>query len=302
MKAVFQDRFGSADVLRVREVEKPVLADDRVLVRVRAASVNALVWHLLRGKPFLVRLLEGMRKPKKPVRGVDVAGTVDAVGKSVTRWKPGDEVSGTATGSFAEHTSAAKGKLARKPSNVTFEQAPAVPIAALSALEALRDKGPVKPGQRVLICGAGGGVGSFAVQIATSLDAQVTAVTSTGNMDMVRSIGADPVIDYTKEDSSRRGERYDLLVDFSGNRSRAGCRRVLTPKGTLVLVGSMKDGVGGLLWAMLIRRFVSNRLATFIAKGGEEDLVRLADLLESGKLSPVIDRHFPLAEAPLAIR
>jgi NADPH:quinone reductase-like Zn-dependent oxidoreductase len=300
MKAVVQDRYGPPEVFRVAEVPVPALPDDRVLVRVRAASVNALDWRMARASPFLIRFGNGLLRPKNPVRGVDVAGVVESVGKNVTTWKPGDEVFGTVKGSFAEFAAAIPTNLAPKPSRLTFEQAAALPIAAFTALEALRDHGHLTTGQRVLIYGAGGGVGTFAVQIAKSIGAHVTAVTRTENLDLVRSIGADAVVDYTKEEFTERPERYDLVVDIGGNRPFRALRRLLNPTGQIVVVGG--KGLGHVLKALLISRFRNQRLTVFIAKGKDEDLQVLKGLADAGQLTPVIDRRYPLAGVPDALR
>ena len=303
MKAIVQDGYGSPDVLKLREIEMPVVGDDRVLVRVSAASVNAADWHLMRMLPHLIGML--LRSSRSSVRGFDVAGHVEAVGKNVTRFKPRDEVFGTGIGTFAEYVTTSEDRLAPKPRNLTFEQAAAIPVAGVSALQGLRDKAHVQPGQRVLIYGAGGGVGTFAVQIAKSLGAHVTAVSSTRNVDLVRSIGADEVIDYTKEDFAKRGQRYDVLFDIGANRSFADCRRVLVPDGTLVLAGAPKGLwaiLSRLLKAQLLSRIGSQRIASFLARVRHEDLVVLKELVEAGKLSPVIDRQYPLSEVPDAVR
>ena len=306
MKAIVQDGYGSADVLRLRDIEKPVVSDQDVLVRVRAASVNALDWHVVRGGPFLHMMAFLLRQPKINVRGVDVAGHVEAVGKNVTRLKPGDEVFGSARGAFAEYVAAKEDRFVPKPRRLTFEQAAAVGIAGVTALQGLRDKARLRPGQRVLIHGAGGGVGTFAVQIAKALDVHVTAVTSTRNLDVVRSIGPDEVIDYTQEDFTRRGQRHDVLFDVAATRSLADLRRVLEPKGTLVLAGAAKgDGfapLGRILKALVLSRVGSQRLVPYIATVRYDDLVVLKELIEAGKLSPVIDRTFPLSEAADAVR
>jgi NADPH:quinone reductase-like Zn-dependent oxidoreductase len=305
MKAIVYHRYGSPDVLELREIDKPVVTDDDVLVRVRAASVNPLDWHYMRGTPYVVRIGAGFRKPKVTRLGVDVAGQVEAIGKNVTQFQPGDEVFGTCKGAFAEYVCASEGALVLKPANLTFEQAAAVPLAALSALQALRDKGKVQPGQKVLINGASGGVGTFAVQIAKSFGGEVTGVCSTRNVDMVRSIGADQVIDYTQEDFTKSGQRYDLILD-NVDRSLSDCRRALTPKGTLVLIGGSAgrwiDGLGRSIKAGVLSPFVSQRLCPFLAKGNKQDLHVLKDLIEAGKLTPVIDRTYPLSEVPEAIR
>ena len=303
MKAMVQDGYGSPDVLKLREIEMPVVGDDGVLVRVSAASLNAADWHLMRRLPHLIGML--LRSSPSSVRGFDVAGPVEAVGKNVTRYRPGDEVFGTGMGTFAEYVTTSEDRLAPKPRNLTFEQAAAIPVAGFTALQGLRDKAHVQPGQRVLIYGAGGGVGTFAVQIAKSLGAHVTAVSSTRNVDLVRSLGADEVIDYTMEDFTKRGQRYDVLFDIGANRSFADCRRVLVTNGTLVLVGAPKGLwaiLSRLLKAQLLSRIGRQRIASFLARGRHEDLVVLKELAEAGKLSPVIDRQYPLSEVPDAIR
>jgi len=306
MKAVYQDRYGPADVLQIREVEKPATASGHVLVKVRAASVNALDWHTMSGKPFLARLMGGLSRPKRPIRGADVAGVVESVGEGITRWKPGDEVFGTADGSFAEYAAAAEGNVAAKPPILTFEQAAAVPIAAFTALEGMRDHGELKAGQKVLVNGAGGGVGTFAVQIAKALGAEVIATTTTQNLELIRSLGASEVIDYTADDFTRGPRRYDVIFDLGANRPLRSYRRVLSPKGTYVMVGAPHGGslrvVGRLLKIRLFSKLVSQRFRFFIAKGRDEDLVYLKDLLAAGKIVPVIDRTFPLSQASEAIR
>ncbi|MBI3981797.1 MAG: NAD(P)-dependent alcohol dehydrogenase [Gemmatimonadetes bacterium] len=302
MKAIVQERYGSPDGLALREIEKPIVGDDRVLVRVRAASLNASDWHLMHRLPHVIGFLLGM--PRSRVRGGDMAGQVEAVGKGVTRFKPGDEVFGVGIGSFAEYTTAFEDRLAPKPRNLTFEQAAAVPVAGCTALQGLRDKAQVKPGQRVLIYGAGGGVGTFAVQIAKALGAHVTAVTSTGNLDLIRSIGADEVIDYTSEDFTRRSERFDVVFDNGANRSHADCQRVLASNGKLVLCGAPKS-IWASLWrlvkAMMTPQSGSQRVS-FLARVRTGDLVALKELAEAGKLSPAIDRQYPLSEVPHALR
>jgi NADPH:quinone reductase-like Zn-dependent oxidoreductase len=306
MKAIVRHRYGSPDVLALEDVDVPALEDDRVLVRVHAASVNALDWHSLRGLPYLVRMSEGLRKPKTSAMGVDVAGRVEAVGKSVTEFRPGDDVFGARDGAFAEYVSAREKMLVRKPPNLTFEQAAAVPVAAITALQAVRDKGQLQPGQRVLINGAGGGVGTFAVQLAKAFGGDVTAVTSPENLDMVRSIGADRVLDYTREDFTKGGQRFDLILDLGGTRSLSACRRALTRVGTYVLVGGRSGRwikpMDRALGAAILSRFVRQRLVFFIAKLNKEDLILLKELLEAGKLTSVIDRTYPLRETPDAIR
>lgn len=303
MKAVVQKGYGSPDGLELREIERPTVGDDGVLVRVCAASVNAADWHLLRRLPHLVGRL--MRQPRSDVRGFDLAGRVEAAGRNVTRLKPGDEVFGTGIGAFAEYATASEGRLAARPRNLTFEQAAAIPVAGFTALQGLRDTARLEPGQRVLIYGAGGGVGTFAVQIAKALGAHVTAVSSTRNLDLVRSIGADEAVDYTKEDFAARGQRYDVLFDIGANRSLADCRRVLTPNGILVLAGAPNElwaVVSRLLKARLMSRAGGRRIASFMARATHDDLVVLKELVEAGKLSPVIDRQYPLAEVPEAVR
>jgi NADPH:quinone reductase-like Zn-dependent oxidoreductase len=283
-----------------------VVGDDGVLVRVRAASVNALDWHWVRGLPYFMRLMAGLRKPKRSVPGVDLAGHVEAVGRSVTQFKPGDEVIGNRNGAFAEYVRGRERNFVPKPARITFEQAAAVPAAGLTALEALRDAGRMRSGQRVLINGASGGVGTFAVQIAKAFGADVTAVCSTRSVDMVRSLGADRVIDRTKEDFTRGAQRYDLMLDVAADRSLSDCRRVLARNGTVVLVGA-PDGrwlapLTRLLKALVLSRFVSQRLVPFLTKGSKDDLVVLKELIEAGKVTPVIDRTYPLRETAQAIR
>ena len=281
MRAIVQDRYGSPDFLELQEIDKPPVGDDRVLVRVRAASVNAADWHLMQRLPHLIGKL--LRLPQSRVRGGDMAGVVESVGRNVTRFKPGDEVFGVGLGSFAEYATASEDRLAPKPRHVTFEQAAAVPIAGCTALQGLRDKGQVQPGHRVLIHGAGGGVGTFAVQIAKSLGANVTAVSSTRNVDLLRSIGADEVVDYTQEEFTRRGQRYDILFDIGADRSFADCRRVLAPNGKLVLVGA-PSGPWATLARLLdaqLRSLMGNPPgAFFLARVRHEDLLVLRDLVD----------------------
>ncbi len=307
MKAIAQDKYGSSDVLELKDIDKPEIGDDDVLVRVHAAGVDPGVWHLMTGLPYLVRLGFGLRAPKTRVRGMDVAGRVEAVGKKVTQFQAGDEVFGTCDGSFAEYACAKEDKLAHKPANLTFEQAAAVPISAFTALQGLRDKGEVHAGQRVLIIGASGGVGTFAVQLAKAFGAEVTGVCSTTKVDMVRSIGADHVIDYTRDDFAQTGQRYDVILDTAGNRSVSHLRRALTPRGTLVIVGAEGGDrwIGGThrqIGALVLSPFVRHRLRTFISMERKADLLSLKELIEAGKVTPVIDRTYPLAEAPKAIR
>jgi NADPH:quinone reductase-like Zn-dependent oxidoreductase len=309
MNAVVQDTYGSPDVLQLREIDKPVVRDDEVLVQVHAAGVDPGVWHLMTGLPYLVRIMGyGLRKPKVGIRGRDVAGRVEAVGTNVTGFRPGDEVFGIGDGSFAEYVSARPDKLAPKPANLTFEQAAAVPISALTALQALRDRGTVQPGQTVLIIGAAGGVGTFAVQLAKAFGAEVTGVCSTTKVDLVRSIGADHVIDYTREDFADGARHWDLILDTAGRRSLSQLRRALAPRGTLVLVGGEGGGrwLGGfdrqILRAPAVSAFARQRLRPLVSKERSEDLLVLKELIEAGRVTPVIDRTYPLREAPEAIR
>ena len=307
MKAAVYTRCGPPDVVQIKDVEKPVPKDDEVLIRVRAASVNPVDWHFMRGTPYFVRIMTGLRKPKLKRLGVDVAGRVESVGRNVTQFKPGDEVFGTCRGAFAEYACTSESALVIKPNNVTFEQAASVPVAAFTALQGLRDKGKIQPGQKVLINGAAGGVGTFAVQIAKSFGADVTGVCSTRNVDMVRSIGADRVIDYTQEDFTKSGQRYDLFFDCVGNHSLSACRRVLNPKGIYIIVGGPDSRwMIGLLArpikALVLSRFVSQKFIMFIARSSKEDLTIMRDLMATGKVTPVIDRRYRLSEVPEAIR
>jgi len=307
MKALVQDRYGSADVLGLRQLPTPELKADQVLVRVRAASVNALDWHTMRGQPYFIRLVgEGFRRPKTETRGADIAGVVEAVGSDVTRFKPGDEVFGSGIRTFAELAVIREEGLVPKPSTITFEQAGAAGVAAFTALQGLRDKGRLQAGERVLVNGAGGGVGTFAVQIAKALGAEVTAVSSPPMLDTLRSIGADHVIDYTTTDFSRGTDRYDLVLDVGGTKSLGEVRRVLTPIGRHVLVGGpAQNSVGllfGLAWTVLVARLVSRKPIPFLAHRTLADLELIRQLLDSGQLTPVIERTYPLAEAAEAIR
>src|ERR1022692_725779 len=307
MKAIVYYNYGPPDVLKYEEIEKPTAGDDQVLVKVRAASVNPLDWHFMRGTPYFVRIMTGLRRPKVTRLGVDVAGQVEAVGRNVTQFKPSDEVFGTCRGAFAEYACTSESALVMKPNNVTLEQAASVPIAAFTALQGLRDKGQIQPGQRVLINGAAGGVGTFAVQIAKSFGAYVTGVCSTRNVDMVRLIGADRVIDYTQEDFTNSGQRYDLIFDSVGNHSLLACRRVLNPKGKYIAVGgpSSRWMIGPLtsaITAPVLSRLVDRKFVTFIAKGSKEDLTVMHELMEAGKVTPVIDKRYRLSEVPEAIR
>ena len=307
MKAIVHRCYGSPDVLKFEDVAKPTPADNEVLVKVHAASVNPLDWHYTRGEPYLVRMDGGLGAPTNPRLGVDFAGTVEAIGKNVKRFKPGDEVFGGKFGAFAEYVSVREDRaVVLKPANVTFEQAASVPIAALTALQALRDKGHIQAGQKVLINGASGGVGTFAVQIAKSFGADVTGVCSTRNVDMVRSIGADHVIDYTKEDFTKGDQRYDLIVDNVGSHSLSEYKRVLNPKGNFVMVGSTDKGkwIGGMstpLKAFMLSPFVSQKMVFMLAELTPEDLTKIGDLMQTGKVTPVIDRRYKLNEVPAAI-
>jgi NADPH:quinone reductase-like Zn-dependent oxidoreductase len=311
MKAVVYTDYGSPDVLEIRDVKKPVPNDDQVLIKVRAASVNPLDWHFMEGTPYIMRAMGvGLRKPKDPRLGVDYAGTVEAVGKNVTQFKPGDDVFGGKGGTFAEYVCARADKaIVLKPANLTFEQAASVPIAAITALQGLRDKGKIQPGQKVLINGASGGVGTFAVQIAKSFGAEVTGVCSTRNLDLVRSLGADHVIDYTKEDFTKGEQRYDLILDNVGTQPLSGFRRVLQPNGICVMIGGGGPNDGGLIGplgrpvkALLLSPFISQKMSMLMAELNKKDLTILGDLMQSGKVRPVIDRTYPLSQIAEAIR
>lgn len=304
MQATIQDRYGSADVLKLEEVDKPAIGDDGVLVRVQAASVNPLDWHIMRGRPFLVRLSSGLRRPRSRVRGVDVAGLVEAVGKEVTGLQPGDEVYGWCQGSFAEYAAGRERSLLSRPALMTAEQAAAVPVAGFTALQGLRDLGKIEAGHKVLVIGASGGVGTFAIQIAKGLGAEVTGVCSTRNVEMVHSLGADHVIDYTQEDVTKREARYDIVFQLAGTASPGRLRRILNPEGTLVLSSGMgrMGGIDRIIKALITSPFVSQRLTTWIAKNSRDDLVILNELIESGQLTPVIDRTFGLDKTAEAVR
>jgi NADPH:quinone reductase-like Zn-dependent oxidoreductase len=307
MKAAVYRCYGGVQVVNIEQIAKPTPAADRVLVRVHAASVNPLDWHYVEGKPYIMRPGAGLGAPDDVRLGVDFAGTVEAVGSNVTRYKPGDEVYGGADGSFAEYvTPRAEGSMALKPGNLSFEQAAAVPIAAITALQSLRDKGQLKPGQKVLINGASGGVGTFAVQIAKNLGAEVTGVCSTRNLAMVKSIGADHVIDYTREDFTQGPVHYDLIIDTVGTHSISDYRHALAPGGILVMVGGPSDGawlgpLSGIVKAMVVAPFVHEKLEFFIAQMNKEDLEVLRGMMEAGKLTPVIDRRYPLAQTREAL-
>jgi NADPH:quinone reductase-like Zn-dependent oxidoreductase len=310
MKAIVQDAYGSADVLELRDIPKPVPKDNEVLVRVHAAGLHRGDWHVMTGLPYLIRIVVpalGLRRPKVLVRGMDVAGTVAAVGEHVTRFQPGDAVFGWCDGSFAEYACAPEDHFAPKPANLSFEQAAAVPTSGFAALQGLRDMGEVQPGQKVLVIGAAGAVGLFAVQLAKAFGAQVTGVCSTAQVELVRSIGADEVIDYTRDDFADGTRHWDLILDTAGHRSLSQLRRALTPKGTLMIVGSEGRGrwLGGFdrsLRAPVLSRFVGQRLRMLASKPRQEDLQTLRELIEAGKLTPVIDRTYPLREVPEAIR
>lgn len=305
MKAIVQDRFGPPDVLQVREVEKPAIGDTDVLLRVRASSVNPADWHVIRGRPFFVRLAGyGLRTPRHPVPGTDVAGVVEAVGRDVTGLRPGDEVFGWARGAFAEYAPAAADRLAPKPAGLTFEQAAAVPLAASTALQGLRDIGRLQGGQRVLVIGASGGVGTFAVQIAKAMGAEVTGLCSTRNVELVRSIGADHVLDYTRDDPTAGEPEYDVIFQLAGTAAPGALRRALTPKGSLVLSSGdgRLSGLDRIVRATVTSPFVGQRLAAFVAHEIGTDLLALKQLIEAGRVTPVIDRTYPLAETPEAVR
>ena len=308
MKAIVQDRYGSADVLELREIDKPVVGPGEVLVRIKAAGVDPGVWHLMTGMPYLVRVMGyGFRAPKDRVRGRALAGTVEAVGADVTDIRLGDDVFGTCEGAFADYASARADRIARMPANLTFDQAATVPISAHTALQGLRDAGLLRPGQRVLIIGAAGGVGAFAVQLAKAFGAHVTGVCSTTKVDLVRSIGADDVIDYTRDDFASGTRRYDLILDTAGNRPLSYLRRALTPEGTLVLVGGEGGGpwlgmLGRFFKTYALARFVKQRLRVLTSTEEKKDLEVLRELIEAGKVTPVIDRTYALRDVPGAIR
>jgi NADPH:quinone reductase-like Zn-dependent oxidoreductase len=308
MDAIVQDAYGSVDVLRLAEIDRPVIAAHEVLVQVRAAGLDRGTWHLMAGKPYLMRIIGfGFRRPKNPVPGLDMAGTVAAVGADVTRFQPGDEVFGIARGSFAEYAAAREDKLALKPANLSFEQAAVVPVSGLTALQAVRDTGRVEAGQQVLVIGASGGVGSYAVQLAKAFGARVTGVCSTAKVEFVRSLGADDVIDYTRQDFAGSGRRYDLILDIGGNSRLARLRRALTPTGTLVIVGGEEGGdlTGGFnrqLRAAALSLFVGQRLTMLVNKEHHSYLEVLRPLLEAGEVTPTIDATYPLADVPTAMR
>lgn len=311
MKAFVYTDYGPPDVLQLRDIKKPVPNDDQILIKVRAASLNPLDWHFLRGNPFIARLgMMGLRKPKNPRLGVDLAGQVEAIGKNVTQFKPGDEVFGQKFGAFAEYICVrADGAIVLKPASLTFEQAASIPVAAVTALQGLRDQGKVQPGQKVLINGASGGVGTFAVQIAKTFGAEVTGICSTRNLELVRSLGADHVIDYTREDFTKGAQSYDVILDNVGNQPLSGFKRALTPNGICVMIGGGGPSDGGLLGpmgrpikALLLSPFMSQKMSMFMANVTKQDLTFLGDLVQAGKMTPVIDRTYPLSRTPDAIR
>jgi NADPH:quinone reductase-like Zn-dependent oxidoreductase len=307
MRAIVQDRYGEQpDVLRIGQIARPEPAGNEVLVRVRAAGLDRGTWHLMTGKPYLLRLAFGLRGPRNPVPGRDVAGTVEAVGPSVTKFSVGDKVYGVAPGSFAEYAVAHEDKLARKPANLSFEQAAVVPVSALTAQDAMTT-GRVEAGQHVLIIGASGGVGSYAVQLAKASGAEVTGVASTAKLDLVRALGADHVVDYTREDFAETGNRYDLIIDIAGNPTLSRLRRALTPTGTAVITGgedggSFSGGMNRQFRALALSLFVRQRLTFFINKERGSDLERLTALIEAGKVTPSLDRTYPLDQVPDAMR
>ena len=308
MQAIVYHRYGTPDVLELQEIPRPTPTEDEVLIRVHTASVNPYDWHFLRGTPSFIRLILGMRRPKFPRLGSDVAGVVEAVGATVAPFKPGDAVFGMAKGSFAEYACAAASQLAVKPQEISFEQAACLPMAGITALQGLRDKGNVQPGQTVLINGAAGGVGTFAVQIAKSLGARVTGVCSTRNVELVRSIGADEVIDYAREDFARSAQHYDLLFDLVGNRSLADCLRAVKQRGTYIACGgegpdrSSMDMLAGMLRSAVWSHIVSQKMPGLLCKINREDLEILADLTQRGTVTPVVNRTYPLREIAEAVR
>ncbi len=308
MQAIVQDCYGTTDVLELREIDIPSIADDEVLVRVRAAGVDRGVWHLMAGLPYPVRLAGyGLRAPKTPTRGRELAGVVEAVGPEVTRFRPGDEVFGIGEGAFATHAVAREGTLAPKPARLTYEHAASIGVSGLTALQAVRDHAAVQPGHRVLVIGASGGVGTFAVQLAAAYGAEVTGVCTTTKVDLVRSLGADHVIDYTQEDFADGQRRYDVIIDTGGNASLSRLRRALTPTGTIVIVGGETGGrlLGGFdrgLRAVALSPFIGQSMKAMMCVENHEDLTVLAGLIESGTVTPVVERAFPLAETPAAIR
>jgi NADPH:quinone reductase-like Zn-dependent oxidoreductase len=307
MKAIVREKYGSADVLELRDVDRPRVGPREVLVRVRAAGVDRGVWHVMTGLPYLGRLAFGLRTPRHPVLGMDVSGVVETVGEEVTALRPGDEVFGTGNGAFAEYAAVREDRCAPKPTGLTFEQAAALPTSAVTALHAVRNQGRVRTGQRVLVIGAGGGVGSYAVQIAKAFGAHVTGVCSTAKVDLVRSLGADEVVDYTRADIGEGGQRYDLVLDIAGNRSLRWLRRVLAPRGTLVIVGGeggdrLTGGLDRQFRAVLLSIVVRPRMRFFVAVARRPDLETIREMVESGALRPAVDRTYPLVEAAEAVR
>jgi NADPH:quinone reductase-like Zn-dependent oxidoreductase len=306
VKAIVHHQYGSPDLLAFEEVPTPVPGDSEVLLKVRAASLNPLDWHTVRGLPYPLRIGNGFTTPKKAVPGVDVAGQVEAVGANVAQVRPGDEVFGVCKGAFAEYACAKADRVVARPARLSLEQAAAIPVAGLTALQGLRNRGRLERGQRALIVAASGGVGTFAVQIAKSLGAEVTGVCSTRNVDLVRSIGADHVIDYTKEDFTRAARQYDLILDMAGTHSLSALRRILTPRGTCVVVGAPSGrwiaGPDRFLKALLLSPFVSQRMVPFIAVANRDDLAALKGLIETGGVTPVIDRSYSFSDVPLALR
>ena len=308
MQAIVQDAYGSSDVLRLAEADRPEIAANEVLVDVAAAGMDRGTWHLMAGKPYLMRIIGfGFRRPKNQVPGLDVAGTVIAVGSEVTRFQPGEEVFGMSRGAFAEYAAVREDKLAHKPANLSFEQAAVVPISAGTAIQGLRDSGRIEAGQKVLVIGASGGVGTYAVQLANALGAEVTGVSSPAKVDLVRSIGADHVLDYTQDDYLNGSEKYDLILDVGGNNGLSRLRRALTPTGTLVIVGgeeggSLTGGFGRQIRALVVSMFVSQRLTMLASKERYTDLEELTPFLENGQVVPVIDRAYSVAEVPVAMR
>ena len=307
MKAAVYRKYGSPDVVELLEIDKPATPDDGVRVRVQAASINPMDWHFLTGVPYMIRMMTGLRTPKRTVLGVDFAGTVESVGNDAKQFQPGDEVYGAGSGALAEYVCAREDRVVRKPPNLTFEQAATVPVAGLTALQALRDRGKVQAGQKVLINGASGGVGTFAVQIAKSLGAEVTGVCSTGNVDMVRSLGADRVVDYMQEDFTRSEQRYDLMLDVAGNRSWSEYSRVLGPRAIVIAVGGKKTSrwlfpLGDFIKARLASMGGSRKVAMFLAKMDQQDLLSLNALFEAGQVTPVIDRRYEFGEVREAFR
>jgi NADPH:quinone reductase-like Zn-dependent oxidoreductase len=305
MQAIVQDTYGSADVLQLREIDRPQIGADEVLIRVHAAGVDFGVWHLMAGLPYAVRLVMGVRKPRNPVRGLEVAGVVEATGANVTAFKKGDEVFGASEGSFAEYARASQARVLHKPSNLTFEQAAVVPVSATTALVGLR-AAKVEAGQKVLVIGAGGGVGSYVVQIARSMGAEVTGVCSTSKLDLVRSIGATHVIDYTRQDFADSGLKYDVIIDLAGSRAVSHLRRGLTATGTLVILGGEGGGrwlgMGRQLWSKMVGLLSRQKFRSPVALVNQNDLGILKELLEAGKVTPIIDRSYALGDVPAAIR